>query len=171
MSRVKNTYSLFLMMLGIIILISCSADTNSTSSGSSEKKNFVTFNLEINNSKLNIDTVLAADPETIGHNKDASALKVIQGDQVALNIIKSDQEGVFHLHGYGLATRVGLEKSGTIEFEANATGNFEMAFHPHSTEMKHDDHGSEMKHDHHSTETKSSTEDHIVLGKFQVYPR
>ena len=37
-----------------------------------------------------------------------------------------------------------------------------MAFHPHSSETKHDDH---------SSETKSSTEDHIVLGKFQVYPR
>ena len=94
-----------------------------------------------------------------------------QGDQVVLNIIKSDEEGIFHLHGYGLATRVGLEKSGTIEFEANATGNFEMAFHPHGSEIKHDDHSSETKHDDHSSETKSSTEDHIVLGKFQVYPR
>ena len=156
MSRVKNIYSFILILLGIIILISCAADTNSTSSGPSEEKNSVTFNLEIKNSKLNIDS---------------STLKVTQGDQVVLNIIKSDEEGIFHLHGYGLATRVGLEKSGTIEFEANATGIFEMAFHPHSTEMKHDDHGSEMKHDHHSTETKSSTEDHIVLGKFQLYPR
>ena len=147
MARARNIESLFLMMLGFIILISCSVDTNSTSSGSSKKKNSVTFNLEIKNSKLNVDS---------------STLKVTQGDQVALNIIKSDEEGIFHLHGYGLATRVELEKSGTIEFEANATGNFEMAFHPHNTEMKHDDH---------NTQTKSSTEDHIVLGKFQVYPR
>ena len=156
MSRVKNIYSFILILLGIIILISCAADTNSTSSGASEEKNSVTFNLEIKNSKLNIDS---------------STLKVTQGDQVVLNIIKSDEEGIFHLHGYGLATRVGLEKSGTIEFEANATGNFEMAFHPHGSEIKHDDHSSETKHDDHSSETKSSTEDHIVLGKFQVYPR
>ena len=138
LAEFKSIYSVLLMMLGFVILISCSVDTNSTSSGLSEKKNSVTFNLEINHNKLNIDS---------------STLKVTQGDQVVLNILKSDEEGILHLHGYGLATRVGLEKSGTIEFEANATGNFEMAFHPHSTE------------------TKSSTEGHIVLGKFQVYPR
>ena len=29
-------------------------------------------------------------------------------------ILTSDKKGVFHLHGYGLATRVEPEKSGTI---------------------------------------------------------
>ena len=59
----------------------------------------MTFNLEIKDDKLNIDL---------------SSLKVTQGDQVVLNILTSDKEGVFHLHGYGLATRVEPEKSGTI---------------------------------------------------------
>jgi hypothetical protein len=156
LDKFKNIYSVLLSILGFVILISCSGDTNLTSSGSSEKKDSVTFNLEIKDDKLSIDS---------------SSLKVTQGDQVVLNIVKSDQEGIFHLHGYGLAARVGLEKSGTIEFEANATGNFVMAFHPHSTEMKQDEHSTEMKQDEHSTEMKSPTEDHIVLGKFQVYPR
>ena len=52
-----------------------------------------------------------------------------QGDDVTLNV-SADIAGVFHLHGYDLRARVDANGSGTISFEADATGSFVIALHP-----------------------------------------
>ncbi len=51
-----------------------------------------------------------------------------QDDTVTL-MVKSDEAGSFHLHGYDLSTDVGPGGAATLEFTANATGSFPLELH------------------------------------------
>ena len=65
---------------------------------------------------------------------------VKQGDSVTFNV-SADIAGVFHVHGYDLRARVEAAGGGVIEFEADATGRFEIALHP--ADVSHDMSGTE----------------------------
>ena len=67
---------------------------------------------------------------------------VKQGDSVTFNV-GADIAGVFHVHGYDLRARVEAGGSGVIEFEADATGRFEIALHP--ADVSHDMSGMGME--------------------------
>ncbi|MCL0044075.1 hypothetical protein M1N24_00900 [Dehalococcoidia bacterium] len=55
-------------------------------------------------------------------------LTVTQNDTVIMHIT-SNEEGVFHLHGYNLNTSLDSVTTAKLEFRANATGKFDFAFH------------------------------------------
>ena len=59
---------------------------------------------------------------------DPAVVEVSQGDSVTLRLT-SDEQGTFHLHGYGLKAGVGPGEAGTVEFAANAIGDFPMTLH------------------------------------------
>jgi hypothetical protein len=69
-------------------------------------------------------------------------IKVKQNDNVTLRI-DSDENGVFHLHGYDEEVSVGPDGTSTIALAASATGNFKITFHPGVEEDGHasDTHG------------------------------
>ncbi len=56
-------------------------------------------------------------------------LVVKQGDEVTF-VLDSDENGAFHLHGYDIEQELLMHETATMEFTANATGRFNITFHP-----------------------------------------
>ena len=114
----------------------------------------LTFNLEIENRKLNV-----------------SRLEVRQNDKLTLNIV-ADEPGEFHLHGYDYEENISPSKVTKLVFEANATGKFNITFHPSG------EHGEEhLKDTDHSHATEDMKQGHsdkieeVLIGALEVRPR
>ena len=73
-----------------------------------------TFDLEINGRQLK--------------NGVGELIKVLQGDEVVLNII-SDESGKFHLHSYDISADLIANKHQEIKFKADTAGRFEFEIH------------------------------------------
>ena len=76
------------------------------------------FELEIAQGKLNLNPAV---------------IKVNQDDQVTLKI-RTDEAGLFHLHGYDLEVEIKPGQSAEMAFTANATGKFDIELHPERME-------------------------------------
>ncbi|MDA1347283.1 MAG: cupredoxin domain-containing protein [Chloroflexi bacterium] len=59
---------------------------------------------------------------------DPKVIKVKQGDTVTLNF-RPEEHGSVHLHGYDIEKNVAVGEVTTMEFVANATGNFGITLH------------------------------------------
>jgi len=57
-----------------------------------------------------------------------SVLRVKQDDIVTI-VVTADERIAFHLHGYGIGIGVGPGEPATMEFTADATGNFHFTIH------------------------------------------
>lgn len=97
---------------------------------------------------------------------DPSTIQVKQDDMVTLNL-QADKPGLFHLHGYDLAEMTGPDEPAQIDFEADATGRFEIEYHmgpggEGESEHSHDEdsHGDE--------DDQAKTE--FRLGYLEVLP-
>ena len=105
-------------------------------------------------------------------------IKVNQGDHVTINV-ESDVKGGIHIHGYDLFNEVAPDAPLTFDFDASATGKFEIMFHPFSLARNlskghggadghgHDDHGeSEV-----AMEPENDPKEmEMSLGSLQVFP-
>ena len=80
--------------------------------GSSEPQD-VSFDLTV------VDRALTAEDTTF---------VATQGDTVTLNL-SADENAEFHVHGYELIEEVAADATGTITFEADATGRFAVEIH------------------------------------------
>lgn len=109
--RVRSLNRAFLLVLGMMVL---AAMGMACGGGEPEER---TFELEI------AGGVLTLDPPVIKVNRD---------DSVSLLIV-SDEEALFHIHGYDLAVKVELGKPAELAFIAEATGKFDLEFHPYGT--------------------------------------
>ena len=120
--------------------------------------------------------LVVAHGDAVGEN----TFVVMQGDTATLNVT-ADIAGVFHVHGYDLRARVEAGGSGVIEFEADATGRFEIALHP--ADVSHDvsgmegmesmdgeSGGMEGMDDSHDMSAMSGEVD-IVVATLEVQPR
>ena len=79
-----------------------------------------TFDLEINGRQLK--------------NGVGELIKVLQGDEVVLNIT-SDEPGEFHLHGYGTSADLTANELQEIKFTADTAGRFEFEIHEFDTPL------------------------------------
>lgn len=96
---------------------------------------------------------------------ESDTIRVAQGDTVTLNIT-SDELGTFHLHGYDIEIPVGPDETGGINFDATATGRFNITFHAGAEEGGDDD-------THHTEGDDKHTEEgeEVDLGAIEVHPR
>ena len=111
-------------------------------------------------------------------NVAGNVIKVNQGDHVTINV-ESDAKGGFHIHGYDLFNEVAPDTPLTFDFEAAATGKFEIMFHPFSLASDMDEgHGGVESHgheDHDESEVTMKPENdpkktEVSLGSLQVFP-
>jgi hypothetical protein len=107
-------------------------------------------------------------------------IEIKQDDTLILNVV-SYQKGMLHIHGYDLALMVDQVGIAVLEFEAIATGRFEVMFHtagpaaialPENSREGSSDETSNDEDDHHSGDGYSSDESagHL-MGYLQVMPR
>lgn len=101
----KKAFRIIVMMAAVASVAAVSA------CGSSDPEN-LTFDVTIADRAL--------DPKVV---------KVKQGDTVTLNF-SPDEHGSIHLHGYDIEEDVAVGEVTTMEFVANATGNFNITIHP-----------------------------------------
>lgn len=90
--------------------------------------------------------------------QESPSLTVKQNDDVVLNI-KSDEQALFHLHGYALEAHLEPNTTSTLSFKANATGKFDF-------EMHIDEHAGTHSHNHEEDDSNK-----IHLGSLEVHPR
>ena len=135
-------------LLGLVFLIT--AVTLYACGGGSEPEDR-DFDLAIADRALNLDPPIV--PSVM-----PAVMKVKQGDSVTLRI-GSDEHGSLHLHGYDIEREVGPDKTATMVFTADATGNFTITFHPGDGD-EHAEEGEEHDED-----------EEITIGSLEVHPR
>ena len=130
---------------GLILLALVASLAALAACGGDSEPETRTFDLEISDAGLNLDRM---------------DMDVKQGDTVTLRI-DTDEHGTFHLHGYDIEREVGPDDTATMEFLANATGKFDITFHPGGESEEHE----EEEHDEgHEGEEK-------LIGSLRVEPR
>ena len=91
--------------------------------------------------------------------------------------IDADEHGTLHLHGYDIEIDLGPDETSTMEFTADATGRFNITFHP--GEEEHED-GSESPGAEQESEAGGNSSGHerddeegeeIPIGALEVQPR
>ncbi len=110
MSKILNHHG-FLLLIGLLLIAVAASACSKT------EPQARTFDLEIAQGKLTLNPPV---------------IKVKQDDQVTLRI-RSDEEGLFHLHGYDLEVEVTPGQMAEMSFTAKATGKFDIELHPEST--------------------------------------
>ncbi len=108
MSKILNHRGLLLLAGLLLIAVAASA------CGKSEPTS-LTFDLTIVHQKLT-------------PSRDLFVVK--QGDQVTFKA-QGDEVGLLHLHGYDLEVKVTPGETAQLAFKADATGRFEIAWHPY----------------------------------------
>ncbi len=129
----KNT--LLYLIIGIIILLGLfyiakpkatqtpintpTPSAQAMASSSAQPSNVKIFDLTVKKRKL------VSGPDT---------LKVIEGDQVIINIINDEPEEL-HLHGYDKSVDLEASKAAQLKFSANLTGRFPYELEHSKTEI------------------------------------
>lgn len=86
--------------------------------------------------------------DMLDHDEDTRQIVVKKGEKVKL-VISSQRQKKIHLHGYDIEKSVPSDGEITIEFEANATGRFQITSHaPGNKSNKHSSHGTGHSEDH-----------------------
>lgn len=67
-------------------------------------------------------------------------LRVTKGSAVQLRLT-SDTDGVIHLHGYRLETKVTPGDTSELSFKAHATGRYRIEWHPAGGDKQGNHHG------------------------------
>jgi hypothetical protein len=111
MDKILNHRTLLLLVGLLLIAVASSACGKTEPQARS-------FDLEVAHGKLTLNPPV---------------IKVNQDDQVTLKI-RGNEEGLFHLHGYDLPVKVTPGQTAELAFTANATGKFDIEFHPESAE-------------------------------------
>ena len=102
------------------------------------------------------------------HNEETRQIVVQKGDKVKL-VISSQQQKKIHLHGYDIEKSIPSNGEVSIEFEADATGRFQITSHaPLNKSDEHSSHGAghSKEHDH---DDESDNEE--ILAILEVRPR
>ncbi|MDP6101971.1 MAG: hypothetical protein QF579_01490 [Dehalococcoidia bacterium] len=97
-----NPHILLVTAAYVVLIAAC---------GGGEPEDLI-FDLEINERQLNINVMEAK-----------------QNDTLTLNI-SSDEPGAIHIHGYDYEEAISPEGITVLVFETNATGKFNITFHP-----------------------------------------
>lgn len=96
----------------------------------------------------------------------SDTLKIAQGDTVALSIA-SEEHGTVHLHGYDIEIPVGPDEAGDLNFDAAATGRFNITFHAGAEEGADGD----ADHTEESEDHEEGGEEEASLGAIEIHPR
>ena len=79
--------------------------------------------------------------------------------------ITCNESGSIHVHGYDIEQEFEMNMGTKMQFEADITGQFNIAFHPNKA-------GHSGKHDHgHEHESHTNDTEETILGSVKVYPR
>ncbi len=127
----------------LFIIILCVISCNTTN-----QPKEVNFDLNIKNNKL---------------INQSTTLRVNHNDYIKLNI-NSDQKTQIHIHGYDIEKQTTPGNAELIEFQANATGRFNITIHTDETE-----HNSHSK-DHQNGHSHHDDSDEIQLVILEVIP-
>ena len=131
----------------ILVVLVLTAMAAAAACGDDSEPEERTFDLTIEDRKLDLGPAV---------------IEVKQNDTVTLRI-DADEHGTFHLHGYDIKIDVGPDKTATMDFVANATGGFRIAFHP-GAEVGHDEKEEEE-------EQRDDDEEEIAIASLEVRPR
>lgn len=91
-------------------------------------------------------------------------ISVAKHDTVVFTIT-CDESGLIHIHGYDIEQEFEKSMGTQMQFAADITGQFNIAFHPNKA-------GHSGKHDHgHEHESHTNNTEETILGTLKVYPR
>ena len=122
---------------------------------------YLVFHLEIENRSL---------------KRDGPALWARQGDVVFV-ALRSDEDVIFHLHGYDVQRQVGPGAPASLEIVANATGGFPFTIHISPSIDADDDGRGDGDKDGHNGDSNGGdghaegADEEVELGRLEVRPR
>ena len=114
----------------------------------------------------NIGSEITISVEKVGDVLDPKDIKVKHKQNVTISI-KSDADGIFHIHGYNLEQHLKSGEKSEINLIADATGRFPIGFHVSDSKSAHghEEHGHEEHgHEEHGHEEHNKCDYQFPLG-------